>query len=300
MSRGRLGVCAHAVAGDGLLCVAADVQDADRTVTVQPCRSFCVAGVSQLCEAGRWGNEEGLSSPSCSGTCNPGRYGGTAGLQDPECTGPCSAGYFCLAGSSSPTASACPAGKYSEEGAFECIGCDEGFYCPVASVSSQQVACGGASFFCEAEAGAPTAVTSGWFSTPTTNVATQRSGQTACPAGSYCLGGVARLCPRGTWGNEEGLADAGCSGMCAGGYYGSADGQVESTCVRGHVARRAACVHVCVRAQHASLCFSPLMPTPSVAPGRAVLSGPLLPGRQPLAHAGALRQCQRLLSCRLR
>ena len=40
-----------------------------------------------------------------------------------------------------------------------------------------------------------------------------------CPVGSYCLGGVARPCPSGTFGNASLLTSSDCSGQCSAGYY---------------------------------------------------------------------------------
>ena len=40
-----------------------------------------------------------------------------------------------------------------------------------------------------------------------------------CPAGSYCLQGERVLCRAGTYGAEQGLQNASCSGNCSAGYF---------------------------------------------------------------------------------
>ena len=46
-----------------------------------------------------------------------------------------------------------------------------------------------------------------------------RAAQSVCQPGSFCVGGIMRLCPNGTYGESEGLSSAECSGRCRPGYY---------------------------------------------------------------------------------
>ena len=43
--------------------------------------------------------------------------------------------------------------------------------------------------------------------------------QDTCPAGSYCLEGMLRPCPAGTYGSLPGLSSPACSGPCPAGRY---------------------------------------------------------------------------------
>jgi hypothetical protein len=46
-----------------------------------------------------------------------------------------------------------------------------------------------------------------------------RTGQSLCEPGYYCLSGVRTACPGGTFGNAQGLKTPACSGPCTAGYY---------------------------------------------------------------------------------
>ena len=43
--------------------------------------------------------------------------------------------------------------------------------------------------------------------------------QVQCPPGTYCMEGVRRPCPQGTYGSSPGLSSSRCSGPCHAGYY---------------------------------------------------------------------------------
>jgi hypothetical protein len=104
----------------------------------------------------------------------------------------CPAGYFSVAGNTTQC-TACAAGLYgASAGAVtaQCSGtCSAGSYCPLASTSPTQLACGGAGLFCPQGSAAPTAVAAGYYSTPVEYPAAQRMGQ--CP----CVGGDGATCP---------------------------------------------------------------------------------------------------------
>ncbi|ETV76523.1 hypothetical protein, variant 1 [Aphanomyces astaci] len=95
--------------------------------------------------------------------CSSGTYGATEGLTTALCTGTCPVGYYCPEGSS----------DYSH---FACL--DPSVFCPPGSST-------------------PVLVSSGYFSLLGVD-GRLRIGQQICPAGSYCVRGVAHLCPLGT------------------------------------------------------------------------------------------------------
>jgi DNA-binding beta-propeller fold protein YncE len=65
--------------------------------------------------------------------CDAGSYCSATGLSSSATQSPCSAGYFCPSGSSSATQSACSVGSFCPEGAKVSAPCPENFYCPDAS-----------------------------------------------------------------------------------------------------------------------------------------------------------------------
>jgi hypothetical protein len=107
--------------------------------------------------------------------------------------------------------------------------CMEGYYCP--SASTQQYQCGNPGVFCPTGSGSPSVVTEGFYSISKSNMDLRgivlseerrqltRSGQLICEAGFYCLGGIRRECPIGTYGNTTGLSSPLCSGPCLSGHY---------------------------------------------------------------------------------
>ena len=67
------------------------------------------------------------------------------------------------------------------------------------------------------------------------NTNTLRTDQLICPMGSYCLHGVANDCPAGRYGRAQGLSSPQCSGACSRGFWcraGSTSRQQE-LCPRG-------------------------------------------------------------------
>lgn len=105
------------------------------------------------CPVGTFGNVTQLQAAAQCLPCSPGAYCDGPGLVQP--TGPCAAGYFCLAGSTTPTPNSaaagglCPAGNYCPAGTAqpnpcpagtfnaktgsramaECDACTPGYYC---------------------------------------------------------------------------------------------------------------------------------------------------------------------------
>jgi hypothetical protein len=117
------------------------------------------------------------------GLCAPGRYGSSTGNIKPNCDGPCK----------------------------------EGYYCPEGSTSETQIRCGGTNFYCPLNSSVPLAVPEGHYSK--LGGVDTRSAAEQCPRGSYCMGGVARLCPAGRYGSTVGLTTPSCSGPCKQGFY---------------------------------------------------------------------------------
>ncbi|KAE9046246.1 hypothetical protein PR003_g1884 [Phytophthora rubi] len=159
------------------------------------------------CPAGTYGDVEGLISSACSSTCS------------------------------------------SVSGVISCIPspCPAGYYCPLATTVPLE--CGSTSIFCPKGSPVPTTATTGYHTTwkaySGTSVTgeqlelqyvegyslaiqnqTTRSDQHICEKGSYCSGGVKKLCLAGTYGGSEGLSTVACTAPCPAGYYcpkGAAD-----------------------------------------------------------------------------
>jgi hypothetical protein len=53
----------------------------------------------------------------------------------------------------------------------------------------------------------------------TGQTATNRTGQSQCEPGYYCVDGVRTSCPAGTYGSGFGLTTSACTGSCTAGYY---------------------------------------------------------------------------------
>ena len=164
---------------------------------------YCPAAstvASQLpCAAGRYGNVTGLRTSECS----------------PQCRGADDAGEAVgIVGgvAAFPNSYLCPAGDASL--------CEEGFYCPVGSTSSQMYSCGGDAYYCPRGSSIRTPVSMGYYTIPVgIQRAMNRSSQLECPRGSYCVGGIRRACPAGRYGATTGLSTPLCSGPCTPGHW---------------------------------------------------------------------------------
>ena len=208
------------------------------------------------CPPGRVGSASGGDgSASCSGAAPPGTYteegsfevipcpagtfSASPGSADARCEGPCAAGHFCpdpksgahgllkpglYAGSSTagPPHLACHDGMFSDEGATECSPCEEGFYCPKGAPVPRAAMrpCGDASeaaHFCPAGSAAPRRVRPGFYAAG--GAPGRRIAERPCEAGHFCVAGVRRPCPAGTFGRAFGLSSSSCSGRCQAGYF---------------------------------------------------------------------------------
>ena len=128
-------------------------------------------------------------------------------MKDDSCSGLCAIGYFCPAGSTTPTSVPCPAGRYGAASGLENAGCSglcrEGFYCPMGSTNDSAVPCGDASLYCPLASASPIAVSAGYFTTG--GDSRHRSSQSVCPLGSFCYAGEKYICPPGSFGAQQGL-----------------------------------------------------------------------------------------------
>jgi hypothetical protein len=68
---------------------------------------------------------------------------------------------------------------------------------------------------------APVPATPGWFTGPSDDPAasTTQSYESVCPPGSYCAGGVRRVCPAGRYGGRPAEASSACEGACQAGFF---------------------------------------------------------------------------------
>lgn len=173
------------------------------------------------CPAGLWGNLRGKGS------------------QAAACTGECDAGYYCLEGSTSPTAAACPAGTYGAVkrlATAACSGvCPLGYFCPEASTSATANPCPKGSY--GATTGLGTAACSGLCDAGSYGDVvglTVSSCSGLCDVGHYCVAGstspTQAPCPAGSFGATTGLGTASCSGLCDAGYFGDSPALNASTC----------------------------------------------------------------------
>jgi hypothetical protein len=161
-----------------------------------------------------------LAGSAAPAPCGPGRWGNTSGLQTSACSGVCPMGSFCLPASVIP--SLCPPGRFGATSGAEnssCSGaCAAGYVCAAGSVTSTAAPCGDASVYCPAGSGLPLGVPLGWFSTPddVDSDPAYRTGASTCVAGEYCVGGVRRDCPGGTYSGSAGqtTCDQCLAGRC--------------------------------------------------------------------------------------
>lgn len=166
-------------------------------------------GAKISCGDGKWAPPGGTTSAVCT-DCPVGYYC-ASGVKTP-----CGLGKWCAAGSSAaadctagfycPLAATtiqlvCPAGKYSAAGASTCTDAPGGYYTPqqTTAANNQATKCD-RGFYCPAGAIGPTDETCDTNKyTLTATVAQSVSDCAACPAGKYCLRGVAEPidCPIG-------------------------------------------------------------------------------------------------------
>lgn len=126
----------------------------------------------------------------------------------------CPAGYYCSSG----VKIGCPDGTFiGSQGTTQaslCQPCPAGYYCGPASTSG--TLCGGDTVYCPSGSSSPVPVDIGYYTIGTPGL---RSGETICPLGQYCIGGVNFLCPAGVYGGSNALTSSACSGTCSPGAW---------------------------------------------------------------------------------
>ncbi|XP_062816991.1 zonadhesin isoform X2 [Anolis carolinensis] len=165
----------------------------------------------QLCPAGMFCGEWGLSSPS--GPCLPGFFCSSGssvpnpdGAINTNAGGPCPPGHFCPAGTRIPLP--CPVGTFSDRLYLSlessCIACPPGHYCLSSGLTAPSGPCS-AGYYCLPGATSPSPAA---FS--------EQGGP--CPMGHFCPEGTSHplSCPAGTYNNLTRQPD--CF-LCAAGYY---------------------------------------------------------------------------------
>ena len=221
-----------------------------------PLGHWCNRGEKHACPAGRYANITKESTSLCTGPCMEGHYCPEASVSSmqypcgntsmycplgasvprkvpagyystPLASSPamrksiaiCDAGFWCNEGNRY----ACPKGRFGyEEGLTtpDCSGsCEKGYYCPPASTNATQNLCGSEDRYCPPGSGEWLQVPQGFFSAPLASPPNQRYEVEQCPRGSWCQGGIRKLCPPGRFGNGTALSIPDCTGPCAAGYY---------------------------------------------------------------------------------
>ena len=100
--------------------------------------------------------------------------------------------------------------------------CNPGYFCPNGTaVLSAALMCTSPTAYCPLGSATPQATASGFYAVVVASAAAIALyfNQSVCPQGSYCVAGVATLCPSGRFGNVFGSTDPLCSGGCTAGYY---------------------------------------------------------------------------------
>ena len=190
--------------------------------------------------------------------CPAGRFASSTGNSENSCNGACAKGHYCPIASVSKQQRKCPAGSYGNVTGLKtkecnplcvdslepCVGptfCEPGYYCPENSTSSKMFECGSVNLYCPLGSTLPINVSPGYYTTvgylgdeeyDDPGKINVRDSQRECPKGSYCVDGVKRLCPAGTYGGSTGLTSAECSGKCRQGYFCKigASSDTESKC----------------------------------------------------------------------
>jgi len=195
----------------------------------------------EACPAGRFGAHPWLRSPACSGPCRPGHWcpPGSSSPKPFECGG---VGLFCPEGAAAPVPVS--AGFYtvtesannlttpsSDRESFESTG-GESRLAGLVVVSPSEAALPGGLGRADGPGGGggvpgPVRASVGsWEAT--------RTGQRECGPGTFCLGGVAFLCPQGTFGSGVGLSSEECSGLCFAGSFCPLGSKEPSVCPVGN------------------------------------------------------------------
>jgi hypothetical protein len=82
-----------------------------------------------------------------------------------------------------------------------------------------ELPCGDVNYYCPRGSSYPIRVKGGYYSIGGNYDNKTRNAEIICPPGSYCVNSVPILCPKGYYGDKEGLATSECSSHCPPGYY---------------------------------------------------------------------------------
>ena len=176
----------------------------------------CVA-----CEASRYSNVAGITSPLCPGECAPGKYGNVTGetLELNACQD-CARGQYSTEGGKAKCQK-CEKGKYGDspgkkQDKTACISCQSGKF---NDLEGQTI--------CKP---CPTG-RNGLLPGQTNAVKGCDVAGPDCPRGYYCKGGRETPCPAGKWGNTVGQTNESlaCPNTCASGRYGDVTRRAKTT-----------------------------------------------------------------------
>lgn len=102
--------------------------------------------------------------------------------------------------------------------------CEPLLHSPVGTADYKRHPCTAKDSYCQIGSERPSTVDPGYFTVTTSNSNVNnalfqlRVDQTVCPLGSFCIDGIAHLCPPGTFDATSGLQTRECSGQCQAGY----------------------------------------------------------------------------------
>ena len=112
---------------------------------------FCSEGTRHKAPVGSYIPNSGVASKKAATPCPGGTFGNVEGMMKPECSGSCTQGYFCPAGSTTPTANDCIRGNEARAGGVAVMN----------SSSSTPT-----DVYCPPGASAPVAVSPGYYTLP--------------------------------------------------------------------------------------------------------------------------------------
>ena len=170
----------------------------------------CVAGstnaTAAACPAGRYS----LTGAGACTDCPGGTYSNAAGTSTATCTGNCTAGFACPAGSTSPTAVQCTAGRYSSPGAAVCSPCVPGTFASTVGQAGPCTSLCQPGTYCPSGAVGPVACPAGRFGA--TAALEEANCTDVCSLGHYCMGGTSspEVCPAGMGGGATGWVVSTC------------------------------------------------------------------------------------------
>lgn len=173
----------------GRYCPAAAVSAVDGPLC--PLGHYCPEGSAQPtpCPEGTFGNQTNQTQESDCRPCTAGYYCREEGLTAPSA--PCAAGYYCTGSATTPYQHVSPTGTFTLDGASEPTNCSS----PQFNAFVGQGACTTCPdrYECPRDA----------MTTPE-----------ACPAGSFCAGGVTSPCPEGKYSARVNLSTASECRLC--------------------------------------------------------------------------------------